>query len=292
MEYEQGSKPTFYATFVEHSGTEAVISGTPTITISHRDGVLKETDVDNQQMSILSGSTYYYTWSIPARSDRTIYNAKYHAVYSGVDLTATPVVGADDFQVIPRKFYDKKGGGFVQRLSGEGGWTKKEKEEIFGKVGGLVDNLDSVGAQISGIEIKNYDKELEKLHEAVSLMCRDMTKISEINVKLSEESSKIDEIINKVGSNNKPVNIDLTSVKDSLNSIKSDCEVLSNLETSFSRIGAMLIGFDDISTKLNDMAGKFDGINEMKELYIRTIPTESIMKTISTKKLEEIKNGG
>ena len=128
-EYEQGSNQRFYATFTNANGEAATISGTPTNEISQIQGNSVTVDVGTTDMTLFSGSasTYYYDWNIPAAGDRTSYTALYNAVYRGVVVSdRVDAVGAFDFQVITRKFFDKKGGGFVQRAPKADIWTEKE----------------------------------------------------------------------------------------------------------------------------------------------------------------------
>ena len=104
VEYEQGSDIRLYTTWRTHAGEEADVSS-GIVTISHIWGSEATVDVGEQALTLLSGSTFYYDWNIPAGADKTTYNARYIGTYS----TGEVVVGGEDFLVIPRRFYDRKG---------------------------------------------------------------------------------------------------------------------------------------------------------------------------------------
>ena len=288
MEFEQGSKQTFYVTFADYLGQEAVVSGTPTVTISHRWGNGKTIDVDNQGMTLLSGSTYFYRWDIPVKSDLTTYNVRYHGVYSGTDLSATPVVGAEEFQVIPVRFFRKKGGGFVQKVSVKQPWTEKEKDEVIGKIDKISSSFESVAGRLFELNPRDYSEQLDKINDSLSIVGRDLQRLGEINKSISSESQRIDKLADKVSSMPLPERIDFTGIKKAIEEIKVDCVALGEIEKGFSKIGATMLAVEGVSGQLDRLSGSFE---EAKELYLRRISPEELVRMVDTEKLKVIKNG-
>lgn len=255
MEYEQGSSITLYATFIKDSGEEASISGTPTTTISHYWGGINY-DVTAQNMALLSGTTYYYNWNIPARADQTTYTAKYNAVYSGTNLEIANIVGSEDFLVIKRKFYDKKGGGLVQKVSRASIWTMKEKEEVLRILEALAEKddkrlFDSLEGSIKQLSEKS-----------------DLTETKKLIGGLREKISAYEAMIKKLGE--KKINFDDSNIVKGLKN-------LSQTVNSFDR-DLRNERITHIVAELEDLHKNFDSF---QKVFAKTLPMEIV---------EEIKN--
>lgn len=263
-EYEQGSSPTFYATFVDHEGSAAsILSGT--ITIRHRWGNTI-IDVDNQLLIQLSESTYYYNWNIPVKSDKTIYDVRYIGSYSDGSV----VVGTETFQVIPRKFFDKKGGGFVNRIVGRPTvWTIKEKKEIIEAIEGLLNRNNSSELLLIKQELKEIKKDkfepekIEKIFEGLSNQVKADFNFQKLEI------IKYKELIEKF------------SKKEAKFSDKKIIEKISDLSKSI-----MLIDTDLKNERITRVIAEIEDLHkELKEFE------EIFVKNMSFKAVEKIKNG-
>lgn len=208
MEYEQGSDQRFYATFVTYKGEAATVTGTPTITITH-DWSGLVTDVNAQNMTLLAGTTYYYKWNIPVRADQTTYNVRYNATYTNDDATTTNVVGSEEFQVIKRKFYDKKGGGFVQRIVPKE-WDIQEKERLFAILESLL-NKDSGKIDI----IKGIENLADRTKKNEYLLDSSVKTLSNLH-KLDSNDEKLLLLANTLGENIKKIEEKLEAKKEDL----------------------------------------------------------------------------
>ncbi|HUW48456.1 MAG TPA: hypothetical protein VMW36_06920 [Patescibacteria group bacterium] len=248
-EYEQGSNQRFYATFVDYKGEAAIISGTPTIEISHINSGARTVDIGTRNMTLMSGavSTYYYAWNIPAAADRTSYTAIYNAIYSGVNAsTRTDAVGAFDFQVITRKFYDKKGGGFVQKISRENIWTKKEKEKVMASI----ELLLSENKKLVENKLQDLSKSISK-----TLTVKDDSKEFESIKKLLEETKEKIKAISE-----KKINT-------------NDVKVVRELTELTKKV-------DTLSKVLGESDKKFDGLKEdvddFKRAFVKSVSNEVV----------------
>ena len=152
-EYEQGSSPVFYVTFADANGEPAsVTSGT--IAIRHRYGSSTTTDVNDELLTQLNGSTYYYGgWSIPSSADRTVYDVRYIGTYSD----GTIAIGDETFYVIGRSFFDKRGGGMVKTVTKRDTWTNEEKENLLSAISELArkHNIETELSQSAITELKS-----------------------------------------------------------------------------------------------------------------------------------------
>ncbi len=270
MEYEQGSTPRFYATFADYKGEAAVISGMPTITITHIWGENPTYDILDMSMSLLSGTTYSYTWSIPARADKTTYTVLYNAIYSGVSAsTRVDALGAFDFQVIPRKFYDKKGGGLVQRIITKGIWTVKEKDE-------LIEAIEDLLKRNNSLELLSIKQEIEKLPKEkfdiklIELIFNNLSNHVKKEFELQKtEIRKYERLIQKL--NEKEINFDDRKIINKIGILsKSISEIDIDLKNE--RITRVISEIEDLHKELK----------EFEEVFVKTIPL---------KVAEMIKNG-
>ena len=267
MEYEQGSSIKFYATFATYKGVQADVSS-GAIIVSHINSSQEVIDVSEVAMSLLSGSTYYYDWNIPVGADKGSYTAKYIGAYSDDSI----VVGEESFQVITKKFYDKKGGGFVQRIKADV-WTEKEKEAVIEaldkltegdlkekllalkndisgvskEVFGLVEELKSVGLGVKGVDL-NVSATIDELKPYFNSVESKLSGYYNSIKELSEAEEDFDDtnIVNKLGILSKSVT-----------------ELGTNLRNE--RLGLVI-------SELEDLRKKFD---EFEEVFVDTLSLEA-----------------
>lgn len=258
MEYAQRTNPTFYATFVDKNGEAAsVTSGV--IFISHRWGNSTTTDVDEQAMTRLSDSKFYYEgWAIPAGGDKTTYTVKYVGAYSD----GTVGVGSEEFQVIPKKFYDKKGGGFVQRVRADV-WTNKEKEALLEAIEKLMEkekidtNLIEQRINESHSLLSNVSRELGSTmtkEDSLSLATRigDVKElVSKLETDLSLQKSELDEHKETLKGLAGKEDYDDSKVLEKISSVSKD---LTGLHTDLrnERIGHIIASLEDLRKEIDD----------------------------------------
>lgn len=269
MEYEQASDQRVYATFVDHDGVEAVISGTPTATIMHMQGNATIIDVGNGAMTQLSGATYYYAWNVPNSADRTTYTVEFNAVYGGVNLESTHVAAATDFQVIPRKFYDTRGGALIQRITSNKIWTKKEKDTLIDMVEALF-------------------KKTSKLQEIKSDMGLLSDKLSDMSVSLSQkaeqkDSEGIKDALESIGKElfkqqvriegYEPVLRELSGREgyDDINIVKK----LSELSKSIGGLGQDLRN-ERLPLIISELGDLHKNVDDFKSAFMKSIPREIV----------------
>jgi hypothetical protein len=92
---KQGSSTNLFATFQDVIGVETASSTTPKITIIHVDNTGSTiTDVDNQDMTLVSGTTgqYYYTWGVSSSAYTGSYSITYSGTVSGKSLSANETI--------------------------------------------------------------------------------------------------------------------------------------------------------------------------------------------------------
>lgn len=296
MEYEQGSSQSFYATFVNHDGEAAIVSGIPTISIQHYQGNVVVSDVISQDMNLRSGTEYYYNWNIPAASDLTTYYTTYSAVFSGVSISKRiDVLGSFDFQVIPRQFYKRRGGGIVNRIAKELIWTIKEKEEVLNKIEEIFEKLKFIQKGVTGvkiklsedinkIKIKDYTEDLERVKDSLSIMSKDLSVVSSFGSKIEEVEGKIEKISNLIRSKPDPKEIDIGRLDKSLLDLKEELNILKPISEKLNRLSG-------IRLELADMSDKLDEIESIKQLYLKTLPSEKLVKALGTKKLKGVIDG-
>ena len=109
---ERGKSIVFYATFKNQDGSEATLTGTPTIEVYRMVNNVKKQEISATQMTQVDGSTYSYEYSVPAAKALGDYVAKYRATYSD----PTDVVGEEEFRIIAKGALDtQKGAGLNSR---------------------------------------------------------------------------------------------------------------------------------------------------------------------------------
>lgn len=174
MIYERGKKAIFYATFVTTSGEAATISGTPTVSVYHHKTSGMETDVNNQDMTQLVASTYYYVYVIPKNADQGNYLAKFFGTYD----TGEDVIGEQIFRIVEKNFFKdagKGGGGIIKTTGIKDVWTGQEKR-------GVLEAL---------IKLENSINDLKKVPTPISHPPKEILgKLSEIGVKVEGLADK------------------------------------------------------------------------------------------------------
>lgn len=223
MEYEQGKSIKLFATFVDSTGGEATITGIPTITIYIYKGPTKVIKVNAQNMTTVTGSQYYYTYSIPAAASKTTYNVLYSAVYSD----GNTVLGGEVFYVIPRKHYSTHGGSFNISAQGKGIWARKEKDDLIksiDKINKSISILDSNNKSLSSAVLDNYDN-------TVKAILTDLEqKTNDITTTIVEEQLNINKSLNSITKDTTKVNTNLNNVKAGLHSLTDlDKTITTNL---------------------------------------------------------------
>ena len=235
-------------TFLDANGEEAEITGTPTISIYHRKGDSTVTDVNAQSMIQLSGSKYFYEYHIPANADKTVYYVVYNATYSD----GTKAVGDETFQVVPRKFFSKKGGGFTSKTIYKGVWTRKEKESLLEKLNKLLAKLEDMNV----IEKKKLSEEIERL----KLIKKEILE----SIKTSDYSESLQKILTilyelKRQKEGKGIISKLQSLANKVNKIEERTIILDRKKE-----------IDEIKSDLEEMA----------KFIVKTIPSDKLEEMV------------
>jgi hypothetical protein len=89
--YEVGDVAILTITWLDQTGVQATITGTPTITIKSYDSASNTwtTEVDSQDMTIESGSTWYYEYDTTGQTAEQDYKVFYNAVVDGLNVEST-----------------------------------------------------------------------------------------------------------------------------------------------------------------------------------------------------------
>lgn len=256
---EQGGLYNFYSTFVTQLGEVATISGTPVISIFHRQANSTDVDIVSQNMSVLSGSTYFFRWRPTIRAFKGTYIAKYSAEYSD----GTNVVGDEDFQIVTKDHYDKAVGGLV--IKGKNGiWTEKEKSKVLDLLEGLAGtsgNFDELNSKLDS-SFTVFDEIKTNLNKNVEFFNKDYSsRIDDLILKLSEIKDKQDHILSKeqivnideeklvaninskINANNQ--NNDYSKLFESLNELKEDMKKIDGFDKKM-RVPLILSEIEDI----------------------------------------------
>lgn len=266
----QGSTPKFYATFVDRYGAEAVISGTPTATVMHMQGSNVVYDISDQDMTQVSGTLYFYEYNIPARADKSTYTVEFNTIYSGINTESTHVVGGIDFQVIPRRFYDKKGGGFVQKVVAKPVWTEKEKDELIeavealfektSKLKGIDANMGFLSDKLSRISLSLSQKAEQKDSEGIKELIEDVSKeLAEQQIRIGEYKAVISEL------GEKELKFDDSHI------IKR----LTDLSNSFAGLDQNLRN-DRVTLVISEIEDLHKDVKELQEVFVKSMPKEAV----------------
>ncbi len=254
---EQDGEFNAYATFVDHAGKAAVLSGIPTISILHRQGVQNKTDINNQNMILLSGTSYSFTWRPTSRAYKGTYTAKYMAVYSGA-TAVTNVIGSESFNVANKKFFEKGAGTFVSRtVAAKTVWSQEEKDAVFKA-------LDALDSQISNDEKRDTIKELEaSIGRIVDEQHRKVTEVSNAIIKLQKKATEAP------GFDDSKIIAKLQSVFDEVGSLKRKVGEFGEISKD--------LRLPQIIAELEDL--KVDGENFRQDL-VKLLSTTSLVKGV------------
>ena len=185
---EQGSDVFFYSTFVTQAGVAASVSGSPVLSVYHRDSVGTSTDISGQIMTLLNGTTYFYKWQPTMRAFKGNYVAKYAATYTD----ANNVVGEEPFQIVLRGHYKRKGGGLVARSSNvvvEGQWDEIEKKRVFDLLDSLTNKVEMLG-ELKGLVSMKVGQLTELDAKLLSGIEKQQGSMYKINVLIEELRNK------------------------------------------------------------------------------------------------------
>ena len=221
MEYEQGKSIKLYATFVDSTGGVATITGTPTITIMFYKGTTQILKVNAKDMTIITGSQYYYEYTIPAAATKTTYNVLYSAVYSD----GNTVVGGEVFYVIPRKHYSTHGGSFNISQQGKGIWTRTEKDDLISAVDKLnqsISILDTNNKSLTSTVLSNYDTSIKTILTDLEQKTKDITD------KIVDEQLVVNKSINTL-------NLDTIKLSADVKGVSSSLHLLSSLDKTITK---------------------------------------------------------
>ena len=251
---EQGSKVYLYATFVDRASEAANVSGTPLISIFHRQGTQDITDIASKNMSNISGTSYYYKWSPTSRAFKGDYIAKYSVDYTD----NTNVVGVEEFQIVDRGHYSKVVGGLVHKGSGKtiikDTWTTNEKESLIKKVNELGTGLDSI--EVIKDVFSEKVRVLDDLKEKIVLDSE----------KRDGEVAKIDSIVKTLQKSSTDVKEkDMVKIMGELNSFKIYLKEMKEMDRDL-RIPTILAGLDDLRI----------GLENLQEDLVKTLSTNSL----------------
>jgi hypothetical protein len=192
---ERGEEAVIYATFVTTTGEAASIVGTPTISLYHYKAEGTITDVSAEDMTTLTGTTYYYKHFFPANADKGNYVAKFAATYD----TGEAVIGEQEIIVVNKGYYEgatKLTGGVVKTINKDT-WKPQEKKEMLDSLVKFKESMD---------ELKSLTASIQKPDNKLD------TKLSEVEANIKNEMDKLP----------KPEKIELTPLLDEIKSVKED----------------------------------------------------------------------
>jgi len=249
--YAQGETVLLFVTFATSKGEAATISGTPTISIYHRWGGSTTTDVNAQNLTQLTATTYYYSFYVNTSADKTDYVVKYAATYTD----GTSAIGEDIFKVVDGKFYKKPLAGSSQTTIVRPIWTAEEKEKLI-KTMRMIETLT-----------KNLAEVTKLLTKANAEIAKSVEKVSS---KLVDSDIKIENLKNEINEDTKE-----SSIK--YDKITKEVAGVTNLQS---------IKFSEIEKANSEATQKIQkiqsDIDELAKLVIKSLPAE---------RLKEITNG-
>lgn len=233
-----------WSTFINQDGSEATISGTPTITIRYKRGSTITTKLNAVNMTLHTGSTYYYDFYVTTAAPRGVYDVLYEATY----VDATEVKGIDAFNVVDRNYYNTTKGSFTKQIvKTEMVWSKEEKERLVKQINNLTEKLKSSKQEdkLSDIDkkIKQYSLATKKI--IVNVESALNKKIDSLSIKFAEYPLIVE---------------NLEELKKSKNDIETLARKINGLET------LIISSLDDESLEevLNSETKNNDGITEEK----------------------------
>lgn len=242
MIFNQNSTAVLFATFVDYKGEAATISGTPTISIYHVNNGNVTTDVNAQDMTQLTGSTYYYEYYIGTAADKTNYVARFSAVYSD----GTNALGEETFQVTDRRFFEpRRGGSTIRNILGDQIWTKEEKDKIVKSMSSINDIL------VMAVSINKSLMQIDKRNTKKIDMSQDLI------TKLSDNVNKI-----KSDMSDDDARDHINNIKTQLNDMKAKLDAPEDTSQ-----------YDDISSKMQSVESV---VGDISKLLVKIIPSKEI----------------
>lgn len=178
MRYNVRTGAVLFAQWLNLDGTEATLTGTPTISIYHYDGASIITDISAENMVQLSGSVYYYNW-LHTKASRT----SYIAVCSGV-IGGRTVKTSETFT-----FEDNSSYGIA--IGGGGIWTIEDKDTIIKMLKEILKNITEERPLLKS-RFDNIVTLLNNLQESVTR--------SDVSSIIVEEFSKLRAELNSIKS--------------------------------------------------------------------------------------------
>lgn len=292
--YEQNSTAILYATFVDYKGEGATISGTPTISIYHEKSGSVITDVNNENMTPLSGSTYYYEYYIAPNSDKSTYNVKFAATYSD----GISVVGDDSFMVVSSDFYNRKTGGMVQKIINRGVWTKKEKDivlDIIIRMSNLINHISknlNNAADIKDIKqsSKNIIMSLEKpISKLISIESKNAGAVSKLKAQLSginkTLSDRSDADISVINEKLGQVNSKLMELSDNKPVMEINQKIISMINSLNQKISD--IDESKIESYKKDMEELKSDLKDIGLMIIKSMPSDKLESAINAERSDD-----
>jgi hypothetical protein len=257
--FEQGSQVTFYATFVDYRGQPATVSGTPQIIVCHKAGSSTLFDVSYQNMVATSGlsASYQYTYNIPISADRLTYTV----IFSGTYSDGTNALGGYDYLVIPKKFYDRKGGGSTTRITSI--WTAKEKNKVLEYLEQLLE------------KILNPDTEdkINKTIDSLSLLSRNIESYKTELLKQKEIYLEGQNCLLQKLNEEKKINFDDSKINKNIAGVQSKInEVSANMRNE--KFGLIISQIEDLKTCIDVIKEEFD---DFKKFYVSKLAAEVIV---------------
>jgi hypothetical protein len=265
-EYEQGSQVVFYANFIDYKGNPAVLTGTPQIIMYHRHGNTTTKDIDYEDMSqdSIVPSAYYYKYHVPIGADKSTYTV----VYSGTYSDGTNGINTEDFLVINKKFFDKKGGGFVQKISVDKIWSKEEKEQV----------LDFLSKIKEANNFLDLQEKMDKTIDSLSLMSKGL---SGNNKSLEEQKELLiksnENIVNlKNSSSESVVQFNEKEIIENIDSVSKQVQELGDCLRK-EKIELVVSQLDDLKKEFSNQQTDFD---EFKQFFVSILSDKTMEKAI------------
>lgn len=294
MIVEQNSKIKLYAHFLNQDGSEATITGTPTVSIYHI-GSAVETDISNANMTQVAGTLYYYEYYVSANADKTDYTAKYSATYSD----GTVAKGAESFKVVRDGYFERAvSGGLVQKTVVKSGWSEEEKSKLIGIVEEIKNNNNEIKELI--ISLENFDKEIIKeTAKEIDRLNTNLTEQMNDNKNSSNETlnNKANEYITHVNTlsenmSSKMVNLSekMASLAEKMPSkdieiLKKDIEDIKSINTKITYSGEALNKISESVCNLTYKLHEFDdAFNQLAKIIIKEAETDVLEKDLDENK--------
>lgn len=175
--FESSISAELVATFLKNTGEAATISGTPQVTIYYVSSGAAVTQLSTTNMTQLTGSSYFYSWSVPSPDNLRVYIVRYSATYSD----STSVVGEETVLVVPKWFYSRRwqGGGWMKEIiKGDESWKKEEKDNLLNTIEKL---NKAVSMMITKSNSDTSTKFLETIQKDLKLNSKVLLKMASVS---------------------------------------------------------------------------------------------------------------